>query len=556
MNQSSMPADPFGIASAFFKINQSWMHSSQDWLALTSKLGNSIQAAAAEQMTSAMSNARGSKAQSDNPETALLDAVKNYSKLANKLHGAYASWLRDYVSKAPDIPEKERQRSVFWVNQLINAISPANFFWTNPSVVQKFLRSKGESLANGYENWLEDIQRGDSLIKIADTAAFKAGQNIATTKGFVVFRNRLMELIQYSPRTETTFATPVVFIQPWINKYYILDMTEEKSLVVYLLNQGFTVFMVSWKNPSPEMRDVTFEDYMLRGALKAVEVAREICAAKQVHAVGYCIGGTVLTALMAYLNRGPGKSAIPIRDYTLFASLVDYSSPGELEVYVTEEIVKIIEDVVEKEGYLDKKYLAAAFRSLRSNNLIWRYYVHNYLQGEVPPKSDFLYWNSDSTRLPAAMCSYYLREFYLNNNLVKKDKLVLGNRPIDLGRITQPLYLVGTEQDHICPWKETFKIFNMVKGPGRFALSDEGHITGVVNPPSARSRRKYWMSDITETLSPEEWLSNRQEQQGSWWLDWAAWLSEKSDPRVEPPEMGNDRYPALQKAPGSYVLEQ
>jgi polyhydroxyalkanoate synthase len=314
--------------------------------------------------------------------------------------------------------------------------------------------------------------------------------------------------------------------------------------------------MVSWKNPSPEMRDVTFEDYMLRGALKAVEVAREICGAGQIHAVGYCIGGTVLAALMAYLNKGPKDVAIPIRDYSLFASLVDYSSPGELEVYVTEEVVRIIEEVTEKEGYLDKKYMAAAFRMLRSNNLIWRYYVHNYLQGEVAPKSDFLYWNSDSTRLPAAMCSYYLREFYLNNNLVKRDKLVLGNRPIDLGRIRQPLYAVGTEQDHICPWKETFKVFNLVKGPKRFALSDEGHITGIVNPPSVRSRRKHWISDIKEALTADEWLSGQQEQQGSWWGDWVAWLSGKSDSRVEPPGMGSDKYPALQKAPGSYVLEQ
>ncbi|MFZ0931657.1 MAG: hypothetical protein WAN11_23860 [Syntrophobacteraceae bacterium] len=556
MNPSSMPSDPLGIASSFLKICQSWMCNSAELFGITSKFSSDIQAAAAEQLTSTLSGNRSPKAKAENPEVVLLDAVKSSSRLANKLYGAYASWLRDYVSKAPDIPDKERQRSIFWVNQLINAVSPANFFWTNPSVVQKFLRTKGESVVNGYENWLEDVQRGDNLIKIADTAAFKIGQNIATTPGFVVFRNRLMELIQYSPKTETTFETPVVFIQPWINKYYILDMTEEKSLVAYLLNQGFTVFMVSWKNPSPEMRNVAFEDYMLQGALKAVEVAREICRAKKVHAAGYCIGGTVLASLMAYLNRAPKDVALPIRDYTMFASLVDYSSPGELGVFVTEESVRAVEEVIEKEGYLDKKYLAATFRSLRSNNLIWHYYVHNYLQGEVPPKSDFLFWNGDSTRLPAAMCSYYLREFYLNNNLVKPDKLVLGKRPIDLGRIRQPLYLVGTEQDHICPWKEAFKICNLVKGPKRFALADEGHITGIVNPPSARSRRKYWISDVKETLTADEWLSRQQEQRGTWWVDWVAWLSEKSDTRVAPPGMGNDKYPVLQKAPGSYVMEQ
>jgi len=465
MSQSNMPSDPLGIASSFLKIYQSWMCNGTELFGITSQLSADIQAAAAEQLTSMLSGNLGSKAKVDDPEAVLLDAVKSSSRLANKLYGAYASWLRDYVSKAPDIPDKERQRSIFWVNQLLNAVSPANFFWTNPSVVQKFVRTKGESVVNGYENWLGDVQRGDNLISIADAAAFKIGQNIATTPGFVIFRNRLMELIQYSPKTETTFQTPVVFIQPWINKYYILDMTEEKSLVSYLLNQGFTVFMVSWKNPSSEMRNVAFEDYMLQGALKAVEVAREICGAKKVHAAGYCIGGTVLASLMAYLNRGPKDVAMPILDYTMFASLVDYSSPGELGVFITEEAVRAVEEVIEKEGYLDKKYLAATFRSLRSNNLIWHYYVHNYLRGEVPPKSDFLFWNGDSTRLPATMCSYYLREFYLNNNLVKPDKLVLGKRPIDLGRIRQPLYLVGTEQDHICPWKEAFKICNLVKGP-------------------------------------------------------------------------------------------
>jgi polyhydroxyalkanoate synthase len=555
MNLASLPADPLGIAASLLKVHQSWMYNSADFPAMASRLGSSLQAVAAEQLA-AIAETTPAKTRTQDPEAALLEAVKSYAKLANQLHNAYAGWLRAYVGMAPGIPAKEKQRSIFWINQFISALSPANFFWTNPSVVQKFLRTKGESVLKGYENWVEDIHRGDNLIKIADTAAFQVGRNIAVTPGAVVFRNRLMELIQYTPRTTTTFEIPVVFIQPWINKYYILDMTEEKSLVAYLLNQGFTVFVVSWKNPSADMRNVTFEDYMLRGALKAVEVAREICGAEQVHAVGYCIGGTVLSALLAYLNKGPKDLPVPIRDFTLFATLVDFSSPGELEVLVTEDWVKIIEEVIAKEGYLDKQYMAAAFRALRSNNLVWRYFVHNYLRGEAPPKSDFLFWNSDSTRLPAAMCSYYLREFYLNNNLVKQDKLQLGNRPINLRRIRQPLYLVGTEQDHICPWKEAFKIFGLVNGPKRFALADEGHITGIINPPSARSRRKYWISNINGASDPDRWLSEQQEHQGSWWPDWMAWLSENSGERTLPPGMGNDKYIVLQKAPGSYVLEQ
>ncbi len=555
MNPSSMPADPLGIAKSLFRLNQAWMFDSGNLPAMTSAMYATIEAAAAEQIRFVTENKAG-KAQAEAPEAALLEAVKICSKLVNKFYNAYATWLRDYINCAPELCQKDKRRSLFWINQMISAFSPANFFWTNPAAVQKFLQTRGESLVSGCENLRQDIQRGDNLIQIADTAAFKVGHNIALTPGAVIFRNRLMELIQYSPRTERTYEIPVVFVQPWINKYYILDITEEKSLVAYLLNHGFTVFAVSWKNPSADMKLVNFEDYMLRGALKAIEVASEICGCEQVHAAGYCIGGTVLCALLAYLNKGPREAGVAIRDLTLFATLVDFSSPGELEVFVTEEFVKIIEDAVYKEGYLDKKFMAATFRALRSNNLIWRYFIHNYLMGEAPPKSDFLFWNSDSTRLPAAMCSYYLREFYLNNNLVKEDRLQLGNRPISLRRIKEPLYLVGTQQDHICPWKETFKIFDHVGGPKRFALSDEGHITGIVNPPSARSRRRHWVSDINGLRAPEQWLSEQREKQGSWWPDWVYWLSEKSGQTVEPPGMGNDKYPVLQKAPGSYVLEQ
>ncbi len=556
MDADNLPIDPFGIARSFFRICNSWMYNGPELLSMTSKLNTSLQSTGVEEVLPMLMQNDPAKVFSKDLETSLLGMVRSYSKVAQKVHSAYAGWLRDYVANADGVPEKEKQRSVFWANQLINALSPANCFWTNPAVVQKFVRTKGESAVNGYENWLEDVQRG-SMVRIADTDAFKVGENLAVTPGQVIFRNRLMELIQYTPRTETTYSIPIVFIQPWVNKFYILDLTEEKSLVSYLLNHGFTVFITSWKNPTPEMRDVTFQDYMLRGALKAVEVAREVCNADQVHAAGYCIGGTTLTTLLAYLNRGrQTDSTSPIRDFTLFATMVDYSSPGELDVYITEEVIELIERVTSKQGYLDKKYLSAAFRLLRSNNLIWRYYIHNYLNGEVPPKSDFLYWNHDSTRLPAAMCNYFLREFYLNNNLVKEDKVVLGNRPIDLRRITQPLYVVGAEQDHICPWQETYKVCNLVNGPVRYALADEGHITGIVNPPSARSKRRHWVSDIKEENTGHEWLSSQQAQPGSWWVDWVRWLSEQSDSKGAPPPMGSENYPPLGKAPGSYVLEQ
>ncbi len=557
MNQQfRLPADPFGIANSFAKANGHWMANGLEYSAMMFKLISDIQTAGSQELVPLLIESSGWKGPDDDFEAAFLGLVKKYSKLLQRMHAAYGGWLKDYVSNAEGLSEKERQSSAFWAGQFINAISPSNCFWTNPSAVQKFIRTRGKSAVAGYENLVEDVNRGENLISISKQDFFKVGENIAPTPGHVVFRNRLLELIQYEPTTETTFDTPIVFIQPWINKYYIFDLTAEKSFVSWLVNQGFTVFIVSWKNPSPEMRGVTFEDYMTKGALKAVEVAAEICNVEQVHAAGYCIGGTVLSALMAWLNRRPDKSMpIPIRDFTLFASLVDYSAPGELGVYITEDSIDTLEQVMKKAGYLDKKYLSAAFRLLRSNELVWLYYNRNYLQGEDPPKSEFLFWNTDSTRLPYAMCSFYLREFYLKNKLVEEDGLVLARRPIDLGRIEQPLYVVGAELDHICPWKETFKITGLVKGPVRFTLANEGHITGIVNPPSKRSKRRYWTSEITDPVDAEEWLQKQEARVGSWWEDWAGWLSRDCG-RREPPSMGNGKYCPLEKAPGSYVLQQ
>jgi polyhydroxyalkanoate synthase len=556
MKNSGMVVDPFGITKIFLKATEYWMQNGMELSGMLLKLTSELQTAGTEEIRPFLDQGSYSKVSNTDLEVMLLALVNNYSRLMQKVHGAYAGWLRTCLEGRETMSEHEKEVSSFWVGQLVNLLAPANYFWTNPSAVQKFLRSKGKSAINGYRNWTQDVERGDNLVNIADTTAFQVGENLATTPGFVVYRNRMMELIQYSPRTETTFDIPVVFIQPWINKYYIFDLTEDKSFVSYLVDQGFTVFIVSWKNPTAEMRDVTFDDYMIRGALKAIEVAQDICGVEQVHAAGYCIGGTVLTALMAWLNRGRQEDGpVPVRDYTLFASLVDYSSPGELGVFINNESVKLIERLADKAGYLDKKYLSATFRLLRSNDLIWRYYNHNYLQGEVPPKSEFLYWNCDSTRLPAAMSSFYLREFYLNNKLVKEDQLRLAGRPVDLRRIEQPLYAVGAEQDHICPWKETFKTCGNVGGKVRFTLATEGHITGIVNPPSKRSKRKYWTGDVNGHSDADQWRLSQPEQIGSWWTDWVTWLSDGCTRRTPPP-MGNSEYRALEKAPGSYVKAQ
>jgi polyhydroxyalkanoate synthase len=365
-----------------------------------------------------------------------------------------------------------------------------------------------------------------------------------------------MELIQYSPATPASYAVPIVLIPPWINKFYVFDLSEQTSFVRYFLDQGFTLFMISWKNPTQEMRHVTFDDYLFQGVLKAIDVARTICKVKQVHAAGYCIGGTALAALMAWLNRASGpKRPLPVIDWTLFSTLVDFAEPGDLGVLITSQTVEAMEDQMKKDGYLDKKYLSLAFRLLRSDSLIWRNFVFNYLYGGTPPKSDMLYWNSDGTRLPEAMCSFYLRELYLNNHLAKKDGVRLGGRPIDLGCIDQPLYAVGAQQDHISPWQSAFRTCALVKGPVKFVLSSEGHITGIVNPPADLSRKKYWVGEAEGVSDPDRWLSGQREQRGSWWADWAAWLSPRSSPMVKSPSPGSRKYPPLEKAPGSYVLE-
>ena len=556
MNPGEDPFDPFGITSSFSKVHEAWMRNPTELMSRLTELSSEMLSLSTEELIPFLFEGSDKILESNDLRSAFLSLVNNYAALAHKYHAACGKWLKDYVNRADGLERKDRERSIFMADQIMNALSPSNCFWTNPTVVQKFMLSKGESLIKGFSNWMEDVERGDNLVSIADTQAFKVGENLAITPGFVVFRNELMELIQYTPATDTTYAVPIVLIQPWVNKYYIFDLTEKKSLVRYLRDQGFTVFVVSWKNPTSGMRAVTFEDYMISGALKAVEVAREICDAEHVHAVGYCIGGTVLAALMAWLNRGEMQEhSLPIRHWSMFAGMADFSEPGDVGVYVSEGAVEKVEGLMEKDGYLNASYISFAFRLLRSDSLIWRYYVHNYLEGEMPPKSDFLYWNSDSTRLPAAMTSFFLREFYLHNKLMKEDGVVLGGRPIDLRRIHQPLYAVGAEQDHICPWKATFGICKVVQAPVRYTLVGEGHIIGYVNPPSARNNKKYWTGETAGEADPDEWRARQRERRGSWWQDWAGWLAERCGSLGAPPGVSL-KYPPLAKAPGSYVLER
>ena len=367
--------DPFEIASTFTKVCLAWMKYPEELMVRLFHLDKDLRQTALEELENLLNN--GFPVNGKPAEKAFLDTVKWYSKVARKYYTILGHRAMEFAQKAPELAERERLIYGFWMNQMLSALDPANYFWTNPGAVQRYLRSKGESLQKGGANWLEDVRRGENLPKMADEGSFRIGENMAATPGAVVFRNELMELIQYEPMTEETYRVPLVLIQPWINKYYIFDLGKSVSLVRYLVKKGFPVFITSWKNPTTEMRNTTFDDYLFRGALQAVEVACEICGAPRAHTAGYCIGGTALAALMAWLNRNGDKGAIPIVDWTLFATLVDFSDPGELGVFTGEKAIQSVEKLMAEDGYLDAKFLGMTFRLLRSNSLIWRYFVHN-----------------------------------------------------------------------------------------------------------------------------------------------------------------------------------
>ncbi|MDK2122571.1 PHA/PHB synthase family protein [Parachitinimonas caeni] len=461
-------------------------------------------------------------------------------------------WIQDMLYESPGLTDKERRMAAFWLRQWLNAVAPTNFLLTNPTALAKARESQGASLLQGLQNFAADMQTGD--VRMTDRSPFKVGENLATTPGAVVFQNHLLEVIHYSPTTPQVHAMPLVLVSPWINKYYILDLTPAKSLVRYLVAQGFNVFITSWKNPTPEMADITFDDYIVDGIDKIVEVARSVGKSEKVGALGYCIGGTLLSIYMAWCNRrDPDK--VPVAHWTLMTTLVDFGKPGDIEVFIDEDGLDFIDRKMEDKGFLSGQEMASSFRMLRPNSLIWNYWVKSYLLGETPPAMDVLYWNTDLTRMPRAMHRYYLREFYLNNRVVEADSLVLAGHPIDLGQISQPLFIVAAEEDHITPWRETYKITQLIKGPAQFTLSTSGHILGMINPPVDPPKRSYWQADAKPTPLPEDWFGKTTKTPGSWWPSWIEWLRPRCGEMISPLPAANRAYPKLSDAPGTYVFE-
>lgn len=479
-------------------------------------------------------------------ESASWDLVKEWYLLMTHQ-------IQDMLYQTPGLSSRERRRAAFWWRKWLNALAPTNFLPTNPVALRKAAESNGESLLRGWHNFAADLQAGN--IRMTRPDDFRVGVNLATTPGKIVLRNRLLELIHYQPTAAQVQRVPLLIVTPWINKYYILDLVPKKSMIRFLLDQGFDVYVTSWKNPDAALAGVGFEDYLTEGIDAAVSAMRAISGAAQVHAAGYCIGGTALVSWLAWANRRHAPGAVPIASATFFTTLVDFHKPGDIEVFLDEGSYRYLARRMGEKGFLDGGEMAAAFRLLRSNSLIWHYVVHGYLYGETPPPFDVLYWNMDTTRMPARMHAWYLRNLYLDNKLIRKDALELAGQPIDLARIVQPVYAVAAADDHIAPWRQTFRINNYLSGPKRFVLSSSGHILGIVNPVVHPPKREYWVAGAERHDNPDSWRERAEHGKGSWWEDWVAWLRPRSGDLVEPGPAGAPEFPVLADAPGTYVLE-
>jgi polyhydroxyalkanoate synthase len=447
--------------------------------------------------------------------------------------------------------KKLAKRVHFFTRQYLDALSPANFLHTNPQLMAETLQSHGKNLLLGLQNLLTDIDAGSSrlIIKMTDLDAFKVGGNLAVTPGKVVFRNHMMELIQYLPTTEKVHAVPLLIIPPWINKYYILDLSKQNSFVRWLVDQGITVFMISWVNPDISHAEEGFSDYLVNGPMTAIQTIQKQLNVPQVNALGFCIGGTLLACLLAYNKAHQDDS---VRSATFLATLIDFSDPGDISVFIDENQIAGIEEKMKPHGYLDGNFMANTFNSLRANDLVWTFFIKHYLQGKAPVPFDILYWNADSTNLPAKMHSQYLRWMYLHNNLINPGKIKMHGTPININEIDTPSFFVSTHKDHIAPWKTTYIGFQQFRGKKQFLLGGSGHVAGIVNPPD-NNKYEYYVNTKTNQ-SADDWFENAKKYPGSWWPEWLKWLVKQSKSLTTLPDINQMPFKPIMDAPGSYVL--
>jgi polyhydroxyalkanoate synthase len=464
-----------------------------------------------------------------------------------------SDWMIQVVSDVDGLEEEDAHKVQFHTRQLTNALSPSNFLLTNPEVIKETVASRGKNLVRGMQNLRRDIQvsKGKLNIMMTDPEAFEVGRNVATTPGKVVYENKLIQLIQYAPTTEQVHERPLLIVPPWINKFYILDLQPANSFIKWAVDQGYTVFVVSWANPDESHADLMMDDYMELGILEPIDAIEQATGQSEVTMIGYCVGGTLTGATLAYMAAQGDQR---VKAITFFTTQFDFTEAGDLKVFIDEKQLENLDRKMSRKGYLEGSDMGTAFNLLRSNDLIWTFYVNNYLMGKEPLDFDLLYWNADATRMPHKLHMYYLRECYVQNNLAKPGGISLKGVPIDLGKVTIPTYIQSSREDHIAPFNSVFKCKNLLGGPVRFMLAGSGHIAGVVNPPSA-NKYNYWMNeDQPDDL--EEWLAGAESHSGSWWGDWDAWLSQYSGELVEARQPGDGKLPVLENAPGSYVKKK
>jgi polyhydroxyalkanoate synthase len=554
--------DPLNLGSAFFemtarlmadpaKLMQAQFSFWQDYMTLWQNTARRMMGDAPPPVATP---APGDKRFKDDAwqENEVFDFIKQSYLLS-------ARWMQGLVKDVEGLDDKAAQKVDFYTRQFVDALAPSNFVMTNPEVLRKTAETGGENLLKGLNNLLSDLERGRGKlsIRMTDPDAFRIGQNIAVTPGKVVYQNALMQLIQYTPTTETVLKRPLLVIPPWINKFYILDLRPKNSFVRWAVGQGHTVFVISWVNPGEELAAKGFDAYMQEGVLDAVDAIGKATGEHAINAIGYCLGGTLLASTLSYMAE---QNDTRIKSATFFTTMLDFTQAGELSVFIDEEQLKALEEKMDSRGYLEGSEMAGTFNMLRANDLIWSFVVNNYLLGQEPFPFDLLYWNSDSTRMPAAMHSFYLRKMYQENKLAEPGGISLAGVPIDLGRIDIPVYFLSTREDHIAPWTSTYRGMQLVgsaaKGHGRFVLAASGHIAGVVNPPEA-GKYSHWTDGHRAghalASDPDAWFAGATELAGSWWPDWQRWVAGQDGTTVPARTAGEGALPVIEDAPGSYV---
>ncbi|WGD48768.1 class I poly(R)-hydroxyalkanoic acid synthase [Bradyrhizobium sp. CB1650] len=551
--QDRPPTELTEVVKTFTSVAEYWLSDSSRSSDLQTKLakdyldlwGSAVRRMAGQEVAPAIAPSPRDKRFAD-PEW----KSNQFFDFMMQLYLLTTKWAQELVRDAEGLDPHTRRKAEFYVQQVTNALSPSNFVLTNPEVLRETVASSGENLARGLTMLAEDIAAGKGMLKIRQSNPdnLVVGVNMATTPGKVIYQNEMMQLIQYTPTTEKVLRTPLLIVPPWINKFYILDLKPEKSYIKWCVDQGITVFVISWVNPDKRLGNKSWEDYMKEGLLTAMDVIEKATGEMKVHTAGYCVGGTMLATTLAWLAE---KRRQRVSSATFFAAQVDFTHAGDLLVFVDEEQISALEQDMRAAGVLEGSKMAMAFNMLRSNDLIWSYVVSNYLKGQQPSAFDLLHWNSDATRMTAANHSYYLRNCYLENRL-STGTMVLDNTLLDLSKVKVPVYNLATREDHIAPAESVLYGSQFFGGPVKYVLSGSGHIAGVVNPP-ASNKYQYWTNDNIKDVSVAQWMKDAVEHKGSWWPDWRDWLGGLDPEEVPARAVGSDALPPIEDAPGSYV---